>query len=192
MRLLPAIFVLISFISSAPAAETIDPKCKRSEKVKNIGVSLSNMTVSCVALEKYKTSIFEHFDSLASSAFDLSREITRLEAELLKAEKAKDWATTMVGASVVGNFISTVGLASCLETLGGGCALAAIGAAISKLSILDSGSTLAEKQSASEALRGQLVKARTALKTETPRQEAKDRLAKEFNSLCNILQTRCK
>lgn len=121
---------------------------------------------------------------------DLARQIAALEQKLEKEEKDKNW-TGLAGA-VTGNFLATVGLSSCLETAGGGCAVAAIGKVLAIVGVIDSASSEAEKTKKAAELRKELGSLRASVESKKSSAKAlRDQLVKEFTQLCEDVQKHC-
>lgn len=188
-------FLIFAFFQLEYAiAEEFEPNCLSSFDVKNTIIDVSGEAISCVFLEKEKTKIFVSYRDFIEGAdiASLRSDIDRLQSVLAKAESSADWASFMVGVNVLGNAVTTIGLSACLETVGIGCGGAAIGAIIAKLSIIDSGGTLSEKQQASASIRVKLVKAQQIYEKNSGQlSTAKQNLATEFNRICKVIETRC-
>jgi len=186
---------LILWIFAEPLlAEPLSPKCLQSVNVTNRSVSTFNQSISCTALEKRKEAIYRQIDDFISTATasELEADVARLKARLASAEQARNWTALLASANLVGNVISTIGIATCIESAGIGCAGAAISTIIAKLGVIDSSASFADKESASRSIRGELDLAQRRLERHRANLSiAKNRLVVEFNQICQVVLTDC-
>lgn len=194
MKFVQLIPLTLLFSSFATHAEELRYECTVSFDVKDKVISLFDQSVPCTALEQSKASIYQQLNDfvLSADAEQLKAEISRLEEELTQAESSSDWSKFAFGSSLTGNFVSTLGLAACVGTVGAVCAGAVIGVVVSKIGVFDSAMSLSEKQAASSYLKSKLREAKANLGINKKYLEIeKDKLINSFNYICDSIESRC-
>lgn len=197
MRIAAALYLIWLAVATSPTnalATPLEPRCLQTHNVQNRALMLGAQSTSCVLLERYRASIFRQYNDFAgnSSLTALNEEISRLQNELDKAERERDWTGFMTAANVAGNLIATIGLAACAETAGVGCALAVVGSLLAKLGVIDSGMSAAEKQAVSNSIREDLSRSQQILTEKQGNLSAsQERLGAEFLELCRIVREHC-
>lgn len=180
-------------LPSLASAEDIPPSCLMSFNVKEASFVAGNATMSCVLLEQRRGEMFTAINKLdASGTLDgpgVAKQIATANAKLLKAENDVNW--TGWSLSLSGNFLSTVGLASCAAPTPG-CAVAVVGKIISAVAIVDTAADEAAKRKASSQVRAELdalqKKAASAKPAMGP---TRSQLVKDSIELCEAVRKHC-
>jgi hypothetical protein len=180
-------------LQSLALAEDIPPSCLMSFNVKNKSFVAGNSTMSCVLMEQRRGEMFAAINKLDSSGTldgpAVAQQIASANAKLLKAENDINW--TGWGLSLSGNFLATVGLASCVAPTPG-CVFAVVGKIISAAAIVDTAADEAAKRKASAQVRAELdalqKKAANAKPAMSP---TRSQLVKDSIQLCEAVRQQC-
>jgi hypothetical protein len=184
----------LTMASNGAIAADMEQSCLASFNVQDKAFSTGAATMSCSLLEKRRQDLFKAVSQLPSSGSldgpQLAKQLESLEGALKKAETETNWSGWAIALS--GNTLATLGLASCLETAGGGCAVAAVGKALAVAGIIDSAVDSSKKQEASAKLRADIAKLRQQVAAKKPdASKARDALIAEFNGLCSSVRQHC-
>jgi hypothetical protein len=187
------LFLLIVIVPHVQAAD-IPGTCMGTFNVKNTGFSSGNTTLSCVAVEKRRLDLFQRVNALPASGNvdgnELASRLVKLEGELKKQEDASDWKG--MATTITGNFTATLGLATCLETLGTGCAVAVAFKVWAMYDVVDSAATDAKKKAEAARMRNEIATIRQKITTKVkPAEQLRNQLVADFVSLCNDVQKYC-
>ena len=175
------------------SAEDIPPSCLMSFNVKNKSFVTSNATMSCVLMEQRRGEMFSAINKLDASGIldgpSVAQQIATVNAGLLKAENDVNW--TGWSLSLSGNFLSTVGLASCAAPTPG-CVVAVVGKIISAAAIVDTATDEAAKRKASMQLRAELDALQKKIANAKPAMgPTRSQLVKDSIQLCEAVRQQC-
>lgn len=186
--------VLFATSSSAAIAGDIPQSCMVSFNVRDKAFDSGHATMSCRLLELRREKLFSAIEALPASGSIsgevIAAQLQKIEKDLRKLEGETNW--TGLSISLTGNTLATLGLASCLETAGGGCAIAIIGKVLSVAGIIDSAVDGSQKQAASAKVRAEIDSLRAKVKTlNRPADQVRQRLIAEAVSLCDVVKREC-
>jgi len=190
------IFLLLwlAAVSDVGAGERIDRSCLRSLSVRDGIFELDNMTMSCVAVEKARPAILKTIETLDGSRnyAELAKQAADLKAKVRKASKERTKAALGALVKAAGHYGAMFGLATCVESLGAGCLISAVGAVMAKIEIVDSTINASELQRRLNALSRDLTRVQNTLKRKRNKlRQTRDVLVSEFNRLCTAVKNRC-
>lgn len=175
-------------------AVDIPGSCLASMNVKDNSFTTGASTLSCVALERRRGELFTKINALpAVGIFNgsvLGNTLGEMEAELKKSEAEVNWAAWSLNIS--GNFLATLGLSACVETLGAGCAAAMVGKGMALVSIIDSAVDDSVKKQKSAAMRAEIAKLRSAIASSSPAADkVREQMVKDFTGMCADVKKYC-
>ena len=175
------------------SAQNIPQSCLMSFNVKNKTFVSNNATMSCMLMEQRRGEMFTAINNFdAAGAVDgpaLAKEIGAINSKLLQAESTVNW--TAWGLNLSGNFLSTLGLASCVAP-SPGCAGAVIGKVLSLVGIVDTATDEAAKRKASAELRADLDALQKKVAQAKPAMgSTRSQLVKDSIQLCDAVRQQC-
>ena len=178
---------------SLTSAQNIPPSCLVSFNVKDKAFVSNNSTLSCVLMERRRGEMFAAINKLdAAGTLDgpaIAKQIGTVNSKLLQEENAFNW--TGWGLSLSGNFLSTLGLASCVVP-SPGCALAVVGKVLSVVAIVDTATDEAAKRKASAQVRAELDALQKKVAQAKPAMgPTRGQLVKDSIQLCEAVQRQC-
>jgi hypothetical protein len=186
--------VLLMVCSWNVQAADIPGSCMASFSVKEGQFTSGVTTFSCTAVEARRIELFERINTLPATGNvdgkELATRLGKLEAELKKHEDATDWKG--MTKTISGNFMATVGLAACLETVGAGCAFAVVGKAMALYDVIDGAAADAKKKAESMRMRNEIAAVRQKIVASAkPANQLRKQLVAAFIGLCNDVQKYC-
>lgn len=149
--------------------------------------------MSCVLMEQRRGEMFSAINNLDASGIldgsSVAQQIATVNAGLLKAENDVNW--TGWSLSLSGNFLSTVGLASCVAPTPG-CVVAVVGKVISAAAIVDAAADETAKRKASMQLRADLDALQKKITGAKPAMgPTRSQLVKDSIQLCEAVRQQC-
>jgi hypothetical protein len=183
-----------ALVVSQVQAQNIPGSCLASFNVKDTTFTTGAVTFSCRQLETRRVAIFTRINSLPSKdTIDgdaVAKELAAIEEKIRKNAAEKNWAA--IGLDVSGHFIATLGLASCVETAGAGCALAVVGKVGAMLNTFMNAAFEVEKAKQAAALQAQIASVRKQIAGKRPAADKlRSRLVNEFTGLCADVKKHC-
>jgi hypothetical protein len=182
-------------MSATASAADIEGSCMVSFNVKDESFMSGGVNqMSCTELESRRLDLFNQVNALPDNGqLDLTSvndQLASVESSLSKLQENYDWIAFTT--NVTGNFLATLSLGSCLETLGAGCAIAAVGKVISAVSIVNGGASDAEKATKVASIHHQISAIRQNLQGKSPQSAVlRNRLIQDFNGLCADVKKYC-
>jgi hypothetical protein len=174
-------------------AQDIPQSCLQSFNVKNKSFVTGNATMSCVLLEKRRGEMSAAINKLdAAGAIDgpaVAQQLAVVNGKLLKAENEVNWSGW--GLSLSGNFMSTLGLASCAVPTPG-CWLAVVGKVMSMAAIVDTAADDAARRKASAQVRAEVDALQKKVAAANPAMgPTRSQLVKESIQMCEAVRQQC-
>ena len=197
MRSRPGLMTLLALLTAGllplAVAQDIPPSCLMSFNVKNKSFVAGNATMSCTLIEQRRGEMFMAINKLDSAGMldgpAVAQQIAAVNSKLLKAENDMSWTGWSLNLS--GNFLSTLGLASCAAPTPS-CVLATLGKVLSVAAIVDTAVDEAAKRKASAQVRAELdalqKKAANAKPAIGP---TRTQLVKDSIQLCEAVRQQC-
>ena len=189
-------FIILSMVLVAPISQAgdIPGSCLVSFNVKNASFTTGTTTMSCVLLETRRAALFQQINALPGSGVvdgaELAKRLAEVEATLKKAEGDVNWTALSIG--LTGNVVATIGLSACVETAGGGCAMAIISKVLSLAGIIDSAVSDSAKISETAAVRSELASIRQKIASiSAPADDLRAQLVKDFTEMCSDVKAYC-
>lgn len=184
---------------SACVAGTVEmqPSCLTSSNITpEAMVFVGGETLSCARLEYRRVDLFKAASAAPSTGKAqgemIAAAIANLERSIGELETKKDWLG--IRKLVTGNAMATFGLASCLETVGIGCAVAILGKWMAFDNLLTMGANETVKAKEVQAKRVELAIPQDVARKNGPKVEAaklRDRMISEFNAVCVQVRKDC-
>lgn len=185
---------LIALMGSSAVAADIAGSCLVSFSVKDKTFVSGTTTMSCVALERRRVSLFSAINALPTSGnasgADLASRLAKVEDQLKKLESEMNW--TGFTANISGNFLAALGLSACLKSSRVGCGVAVVGKVLSLVSVVDGAASDAQKANVTANIRQEINSIRQEIVTLTPPAEKlRNQLVADFNNLCVDVKRYC-
>jgi hypothetical protein len=193
------IILLLLFISSnAFSIEKLSYDCAVSFDINpNKEVSILGQNVTCSDIDTMRIQAYDLFNKYDGDYRYISdniqvalEEITRVE------EKIKDHTYseehTNLALTTFSKYISVIGLASCMETAGAGCALAAISFGIDAWGQFKAATSYPKKARILSEYKERLKKAKSDISRHQKRlPKGYDAAVGDFNHLCEVIKKEC-
>ena len=189
-----SVLILLAGMSATALASEIEGSCMVSFNVKDKIFNNGVAAISCRALEARRLDLFKQVSSLPTSgSLDVAsttQALSALEARLKALEDNANWAGW--ATSITGNGLATIGLSSCAETIGAGCAVAVISKVLAVVGLVNSGVSDANKAQEVKGVRDSIAALRSKLAASTtPASTIRDRMVAESNQICAEVKTNC-
>lgn len=184
----------VGTVSFGAHAEDIPQSCMVTFNVKDKGFSAGGATMSCRLLEERRDEMSRQIlatpDTGEIDGADVAEQLDALEAQFKKQQDSKDWLG--LGAAITGNALATIGLGTCLETLGGGCMLAGVGKVLAMYSVIDTAGSESEKARQASAIRAEITEIRQRVVGKKSQAKAlRDQMIKDATAMCMDVTASC-
>lgn len=194
VRLFFVASLALFWCASSFAQAGLPKQCLQSFNVKDKPLVFAAANTSCRTAEARRGELFTKINSLADTGeidgAGLSKDLAALESKLEKEQNSKNWVG-LTGA-VTGNALATIGLATCLETSGAGCALAVVGKVLAIVGVIDSATSESDKSAFATSLRKEIEAIRKKNQDKkSPAKQLRERLISDFTQLCDQVQKQC-
>lgn len=190
MTLKTLLATMVVLATNVAAQETIDPGCLTSLPVKNKSVAWSNATFSCIRLEEARSTAYTRIERWSKDSALVVSEIDALIAELDKARSSENWSEIDLGTSIGANALAGLGLLACAETVGAGCAVAAVSKLLAEFDLIRTAASTVEKASVVREIEERLKQARAKLSVMNLDKKLGSAIG-EFNRMCRAVKDGC-
>ncbi|MFP3562887.1 hypothetical protein [Paraburkholderia sp. SIMBA_030] len=190
-----ALLIFPLMIHSAANADEMQGSCMASFKIKEgASVMIAARSVKCDTVEARRLELFNSVEKLKTDGqIDLTptaNQIAAINQKLDQMKSKNDWSG--LGMDITGNALATIGLATCAETGGGGCALAVVGKVLSVVSLVKGKVLEADGNQTISDVQQKLAKLSTDLQGKSsPAAALRNRMVQEFNGLCVEVKKSC-
>jgi hypothetical protein len=187
------LLLLLFFIYGPVSASDFAPSCLIDFDVKDKAIDMDNQTVSCRLLEQSRVTAFQRIEALTGKNDEdilvAMNELKSFRKKLVAAEKSSNWG--FATSTIVGNFIGSVGLLGCAETLGIGCAVGAAGFAWAKYETIRSATEESKRKEASRELIGMIDRLEKKVTNMQIQINLKNEATSSFNQMCQTIKKSC-
>lgn len=196
MRAVVQIFIplLVGYVLPVAHAQDIPQSCMVTFNVKNESFSTANVTMSCRLLEARRDELSRKIlttpETGEINGAVVAQQLDALEAKLKQQQDAKNWLG--LGTAITGNALATIGLGTCMETLGGGCVVAGVGKVLAIYSVIDTAASESEKTQKANEMRAEIAAIRASIAAKkSPAKAIRDQMIVDATAMCQAVKDSC-